>query len=203
VSRHHRIPGPSRPHRRSPARAAAGLLLAAAPLLLSGCLILPAGTRAQTGSLLPEERLATLRAGTSRREVLDWFGPPLAVVRRGAGVVRVPEVSLRTSGVEEVAAARFFERFADQAASPDDVVYFYRAHQLVTIGSGVVLILGNKGDIIGSSRDEHRDQRLWVLLDGARGVVRAHLLERTDPAPPVTPPSSNDVPADWGQGVPR
>jgi hypothetical protein len=180
---------------------AAGLALAALPLL-SGCLILPAFTSARVGALLPEDGLAALRAGTPRRQVLDGLGPPTAVVRRGTGAVRVPEASLRTSGSEEVGEAFFFDRFADQPASPDDVVYFYRAHQLTTVGSGVVVIVLDKGGLSGRSRDEHREDRLWVLLDGATGLMRAHVLERDVPPVPVESPSPASADATSGGGAP-
>jgi hypothetical protein len=189
------------PPRRRPGLAA-GLALAASLALLPGCLILPAFASARTGSLLPDDRLAALKPGMSRLELLDGFGSPLAVVRRGSGPVRVPGVSLRLAGVEEIPAELFFGRFADQPAGPGDVVYFYRAHQLTTVGSGVAVMVFNAGGLAGSSRDEHREDRLWVLLDGAAGLVRAHVLERDVPPPPVEPPAPEAASAILGAGGP-
>lgn len=165
------------------ARAAAACALAAALALAPGCLVLPWFTSARTGSLLAKEHVAALRAGTSRREVLERFGPPLAVARRGGGAAPVPEVTMRRCGGAEQPEAWFFERFAGVAAGPSDVVYLYREHERRTEGSGAALVIGNKGGLVGSSTDEEREDRLWILLDGETGLVKAHLHERDEPPP--------------------
>lgn len=193
-------PGRAGRQRHRAGRAVGRLAMLAALQLHSGCLIVPATTRATIGALLPEEQLTRLRAGATRREILDGFGPPLAVVRRGSGPVQVPVLAFRAEGAEALLVERSFERFVDQPAGPDDVIYFYRAHQVVTSGSGVALIIGDKGGLIGDSRIEHRDERLWVLLDGSTGRVRAHRLEREQPPPPEPTPG-RDGDATWGEGT--
>lgn len=164
-----------------PARAA----LAAALLLLSGCF--PVFSRVRTGALVPHERLQMLRDGhTTRREVLDRFGPPLVVVRLERAAVRVPEVGVRRSGGNEVPSAWFFDRFGGrEEVGPHDVIYFYRQHELTTRGSGILM----QGGVIGSSSDEDREDRLWVLVDGDTGLVKGHVHERD--GPPPEPPAAD------------
>ena len=85
-------------------------------------------------------------------------------------------------------AASFFEKFSAGAAAPGDVVYFYRPHEVATPGSGALVIVGDQGTLVGRSRDEERDERLWILLD-ASGVVKACVHERDEPPPPEEPPA--------------
>jgi hypothetical protein len=179
------------------AHAAAACALAAALTLVPGCLVLPWFTSARTGSLLEKEHVAALRAGTPRREVLERLGPPLAVGRRGDGAAPVPDVHLRRSGGAEQPASWFFDRFAGVAAGPRDVVYFYCEHELRTSGSGAIVAVGNKGALVGSSTDEDREDRLWILLDGETGLVKAHLHERDEP-----PPAQEAGDAASGEGDP-
>lgn len=170
------------------------LALAAAALAslgpaLAGCL--PLVTRTRTGTLLPERGLRALRDGaTTRREVLDLFGPPLAVVTASSGTVRVPLVEARRIGEVELPAASFFEPFAPYDAGPGDAVWFYRRHELRTNGGGIATQHG----VLGSSRDEHRDDRLWILLDRGTGVVKAHRHVREGPPPPAEPEPDGGTP---------
>lgn len=154
------------------------LALATVALAASACII--ASTASRDGELLPDARLEAIRDGeTSRREVLDWLGPPLVVTTRSAETIRVADVlGFGRYGYREVAASSFFEPFAAQDIGPHDVVYFFGRH----------LITHTRGSFATRTthREEfeavHRNDRLWVLIDGATGVVRAHV-HRRDPAP--------------------
>lgn len=167
-----------------------GVPLAAALLLLAGCVQVV--SRVRTGSLVPEERVRALRDGqTTRREVLDALGPPLVIVRHGQDTVRVPDVGLRRSGGTEVPATWFFDRFGGRdRLGAKAVVYYYREHELLTKGSGLAFQSG----IIGSSEDEHREDRLWILIDGGTWLVRAHVHERDGPPPPPPDDASEEAP---------
>jgi hypothetical protein len=171
-------------------RVAASVAVVGAAALLPGCLVLPCFTSVRTGALLPRERVEALKPGaTTAAQVLEWLGPPLAIARGRVGVVQVPDVGFRRSGANAVSAASFFEKFSAGAAAPGDVVYFYRAHEVATPGSGAVVIVGDQGTLVGHSRDEERDERLWILLDGASGVVKACVHERDEPPPAEEPPA--------------
>ncbi len=176
-------------------RATAAAAAALAATLLPGCLMLPCFTEVRTGALLPPKRVAALQPGaTTAAQVLEWFGPPLAVARDPGGVVPVPDVGFRRSGASAVPAASLFAKFPAGDAAPGDLVYFYRVHEVLTPGSGVVLILGYSAGLVGASHDEDRDERLFVLVDGATGVVKGCVHERDEPAtspkaePPRRPP---------------
>jgi hypothetical protein len=181
-------------------------LVGALPLV-SGCLCFPSVTHARAGALLPD-CLATVTDRATGREVLECLGPPLVVVRQGDAAVRVSDVLYRRYGGTEVPASSFFERFAPGEVAPGDVVYYWREHQIDTRGSGVLLIVGDKAALSGKSRIEEGDDRLWILLDGGTGRVKAHRLERDRPAgdaaekPAPSDATKTPVPsgASWSSG---
>jgi hypothetical protein len=158
-------------------------LAPAALLLLAACV--PIFSNVRTGALLPEERIRAIHDGkTTRRDLLDAFGPPLVVVRREPPMARMPDVELRRSGGSEVPVAWFFDRFADaRPLGADHVVYYYRAHELQTHMVGAYLVAPGGGAAIPfDSSDERRQDRLWILLDDRTGVVEAHGHVRDGPA---------------------
>ena len=151
-------------------------VLAAALLVACGCVRGQGLTLLSTGAEPAPEALRALRDGqTTRREVLDGLGPPLVVVRDPRGTVLVPRSrndQLRFShsppnaGWEEVAAASFFERFAGRVpVAPGDVVYFYRERAEHTT------IISRAG------KTNRFEDRLWILVDGRTGLVKAHVHE--------------------------
>jgi hypothetical protein len=166
--------------------------LASAMLAASACLTGTASSR--DGDLLPDARLEAIRDGeSSRREVLDWFGPPLVVTTRSAETVRVPEViGFGRYGSTEVPASSFFELFEARDIGPHDVVYFFRRHLLTTTRSSFAI-----QHPVGPQEFEsvHRNDRLWVLVDAATGVVKAHVHRRDPPSARATGSRGSD-----GQG---
>ncbi len=112
------------------------------------------------------------------------------VVRPEQGAVRLPEVGLRRDGGSEVPSALFFDRFGGRALiGPHDVVYFYKQHELTTRGSGIA----SQGGVIGSSSDEVREDRLWVLVDGDTGLVKGHVHEREGPPQEPAPAAGGEA----------
>lgn len=146
---------------------------AAALLLFSGCILRYSKTR--TGALIPDERLSAIQDGVSTRaEVLEAFGPPLVVVRAEHRVVRLPEVRDRRFGAIEVPAETFLAPVGGSAAlGPQDVVYYYQEHELLTIGSGRDI-----HSFMGDSTTHEADDRLWIVLDRGSGHVKAHAHRR-------------------------
>jgi hypothetical protein len=181
-------------------RALAAVVLVTVPAL-SGCLCFPTFTRATSGALLPDCATAVVRPGATGREVLECLGPPIVVVRQGDGTLPVPEIEYRRSGGLDVPAASFFARFTPEEVAPGDIVYFYREHLVATDGSGVVIVayVGEtaRAEVFGTSARHPSDDRLWILVDGVTGRVKAHRLEQDrpgedrqqDPAPQPQPHS--------------
>ncbi len=176
-------------------------LAIAALLLASGCFRGKGLAMFYSGAELPSDALSSIEDGrTTRREVLDRLGPPAVVVREPLGTVWVPRRNLGlfgagmdirdpVGGSDEIPAASFFARFGAAAAVADgDVVYFYRERAFNTLAFSV-------------SAETHRvEQRLWILVDGRSGIVKAHLLERVGP-PPAGSADREGGPASSSEGT--
>jgi hypothetical protein len=157
--------------------------------LLSGCMTTPLMGVETRGALFREERLAALAPRkTTRAEVLEWFGPPLAFARSGA-VAPTQEVAFRWTGPASDSWTSF-DRFPAGEVAPDDLVYYYEATESVTNTSAVGLVIffitGGKGGVSPATKTfENRTDKLWILIDGATGVVKAVVVDRIRPRPPA------------------
>lgn len=164
----------------------ARLALAAALPLLWGCMTTPLVAGNTTGALLPDDRLGALQPGrTTRSEVLDWFGPPLAFARDGA-VAPAPEIALRWAGFElGPPPLSLFDKFPAGAVAGGDLVYYYRQDQDIASKSAVALMIfippAGGGVSPWKHSFERRTDELWVLIDGVTGVVKAVVFKRTEP----------------------
>lgn len=139
-----------------------------------------------TGALLPDDRLGALQPGrTTRSEVLDWFGPPLAFARDGA-VAPAPEIALRWAGFElGPPPLSLFDKFPAGAVAGGDLVYYCRQDQDIASKSAVALMIfippAGGGVSPWKHSFERRTDELWVLIDGVTGVVKAVVFKRTEP----------------------
>ncbi len=139
-----------------------GTLLAASALLaLAGCWF----GSARSGATIEHDRAVKIVPGkTTKQELLDWFGPPVALVRRGA-TVTMPQTGVRPVGWREVQADTFFELFASRhPPAPDDLIYYYVAAEQSEFG---VFLL-----VAGQTSRNVNESQLWVLIDGATGKVK-------------------------------
>jgi hypothetical protein len=136
---------------------------------LCGCAVV--GERFVFEEPLAEKQVRMIKNGeTTRKEILDWFGPPLAVARPGT-VLKVPLPGPIKSGSEEVKAEAFFERFSGiPGIMKDHVIYYYS-------GSAAVWsdLCFYNGCIPTTPSLEVR--RYWILIDEHEGRVKAHALE--------------------------
>ncbi len=140
------------------------LLVLALAAGLAGCGMLMERHRADEP--LERTRAADIRTGlTTKKEVLAWFGPPLAVARKGTIMIIPPPRSTR-DGWQEVSSDTFFELFSSRhAAMEDPIVYYYDSYR--ERGMGFQLFFNALGGITIRSQVD----RLWVLIDNRTGVV--------------------------------
>ena len=163
------MPSPTRTSR------TAAPLAASALLALDGCWF----ASARSGAVIEHERVVQIVPGkTTRQELLRWFGPPLALLRRGA-TVTMPQAGVRPLGWREVQADTFFELFSGRPPAPDDLVYYYEAAEQTEFGV-FMLVAGH------TSRDVNESQ-LWILLDGGTGLVKDLVYRRSGDTPSPRP----------------
>ena len=135
----------------------AALAIAAAP----GCFV-HTGTFHSEARLADEDVAAIHRGETTRQQVVERLGPPLALLRRGE-TVTVADVGARRSGSRSLQADAAFELFS-ASAGPSDVILYYEASEAKQTG-GAFLFVGSTDATIDLTR-------LWILVDAGSGVVK-------------------------------
>lgn len=150
-----------------------GRLVAAAALTLlwlgSGCFVIK--QRLPADEPLPAARIGAIRAGaTTRREILEWFGPPTGIARRGAVMVYpAPGVAMR--GRVDIRSDAVFELFsAGRTPRASDIVYYYDSACVKGLGILFIPIVGG-----GGYTREVAVERLWILIDENTGLVEGHV----------------------------
>jgi len=157
-------------------RAVATVGIAAA--VLGGCV---AFSVSRSENWIPEERVRQIvPAQTTRKEILDWFGPPAAVVRHGQ-LLQVPEIGVRRMGGRELQADAFFELFAERVpAGETDVIYYYQSAEERATALRVVAV--------GTASSDLHENRLWILFDGQTWKLKDFVHRRDHPvAAPGSP----------------
>jgi hypothetical protein len=117
---------------------------------------------------------------TTKKDILDWFGPPAALARPGT-VTKVPHWSKSGSASSDVPADDFFKRFVaarEQVQKP--LVYYYEAARLDW--TEFYWWLFNGAGPLYIPPVEKRPltiMTLWVLVDEESGNVVDHHVEMT------------------------
>ena len=122
------------------------------------------GTRYRIESPLQASEVEKISPGkTTRREVLDLFGPPAAIARRGQQIITVPVPGIKREPSQQVQAETFFALFSAYAPNDSHVIYYYWRAEMREAHAMAVLAIGSLGKL---SVD-----KLWVLIDERTGVV--------------------------------
>jgi hypothetical protein len=136
-------------------------------LSLGGCYM---GEHYIAGEPFSEKALADLEEGTmTKQDVLQWFGPPVAVARRGS-TMTFPPAGMRNEGWEDIQSDVFFELFPAKAGHVDRIIYYYHAPQITMNGVFSILIAG------GYTRRIVTDE-LWILINERTGTIEAFVLK--------------------------
>ncbi len=141
------------------------VLAALAALCLGGCFV--AREKVLADEALPGEHIRGIRRGTTtKQEILERFGPPVAIARRGTTMVYPPAGSAKR-GRAEVPSEVFLELFSVGRSLRDaDIVYYYDASRLEATGVLVAPLIGG-----GYHSREVVVERLWLLIDENTGLV--------------------------------
>ncbi len=128
-----------------------------------------------------EEKAQSIRNGeTTKKDILDWFGPPVAVARAGT-VMKVSHWSKSEAASPDVPADDFFKRFSatrDSAQQP--LVYYYEAANVDWMELyGFVLDAVAPLYIPFPENRPLTVRKLWILFDEKSGWVIDHQIEKT------------------------
>ncbi len=157
-------------------------------LSLCGCYM---GERYIAGEPFSEKALSGLEQGTmTKQDVLQWFGPPSAVARRGS-TMTFPPAGIRNEGWEDIRSDAFFELFPAKAGNADGrVIYYYYAPRVTMNGVFSILIAG------GFTRRVVTDE-LWLLIDERTGKIEDFVLK---PGEKEAAASGGSEPSSWQKG---
>ncbi len=149
-----------------------------------GCLIMRRGL--VVDEPFTEKKVQMIRHNeTSKKDILDWFGPPIAVAREGT-VMKVPHWSKSGSASAENPADDFYKRFpgsSEKARKP--LIYYYETAQLNwTEYYGYVYDAAGPLYIPPVADRTLTVMKLWILLDETSGKVMDHQLEKTKEGKP-------------------
>ncbi len=138
-------------------------LLALVLIFLSGCYSSQVNYRA--GSSLNERQVRKIKPGqTHKEEVLQWFGPPIAIARWGK-IMRFPAPDMQRKGFVEQEASTFFELFNSKHSLGDKhIIYYYYDIQSSKSYNMVIMPV-----LIGSGSTKKNE--LWILIDTHNGLV--------------------------------
>lgn len=138
-----------------------------------------------SGVKLPRQTVEQLRPGnTTKAEVLDWFGMPLSIAKKGETLTISRESAWLTGGVADrgihtirtfsfyqVDADTFFEMFSTKRKITDHhrIYYYYDSVSIQFMVTAIVY------------QHEHahtyKDQ-LWLLLDEETGIVEDYVFRK-------------------------
>lgn len=138
-------------------------LLAFVLIFLSGCYTSLESYR--VGSSLNERQISKIKPGqTHKEEVLQWFGPPIAIARWGK-IMRFPAPDMERKGFVEQEASTFFELFNSKHSLGDKhIIYYYYDMKSSRRFSAIIVPV-----FIGSASTKKNE--LWILIDTHNGLV--------------------------------
>ncbi len=171
------------PGRRGKGTCSRGLLSALLAVLMTtaACGIVVVPQRTVLEEPFQEDQVKVIRHGmTTKKEVLEWFGPPLVVARPGSSVL-MPEQELLNALAVTVSSDILFGRFKPGSPPPQSpLLYYYEDQALSWTDFGAVCwfpVNGPAPGIIGPTDNTFKVKKLWVLLDDATGLVVDHSVE--------------------------
>ena len=121
------------------------------------------------GQPLREAQSARIKRGeTTKQQILEWFGPPVAIARKAA-TMTFPPPGPRKVGYEELQSEIFFELFsAKNEITEDHIIYYYYSSEIKE--SFFVLIVGG-----GTDTKILAVNKLWVLINKKTGIAENYL----------------------------
>ena len=129
---------------------------------LSGCFLISANYK--MGDTIDQESTKNIHPGkTVKQEILQWFGPPIAVARKGE-LVKIPRLGANRTGWDEIQSDTFFELFSSkQPLTENHIVYYYHSAEDKSTAGMFVVYAHGEGKLSVN--------KLWILIDDKTGLV--------------------------------
>lgn len=146
---------------------------------LDGCGCLIMGRTHVIEEPFAESQVRAIHHGeTTKKDILEWFGPPLAIARRGKDM-KMPLPEEAGAGSEDVNADSFNKIFPlSSARVREPQLYYYNDSEYHWTEFYLVeLFHGGQIPIPPVPDKTLTVKRLWILIDGQSGNVVDHLME--------------------------
>lgn len=145
------------------------ILLVSATSLLASCMV-GNSTLEMDSSVTSDNSDKIVKGVTNRSHILDTFGPPHAIARKGK-TIYIPFWEGSTS--REVDSDVLFELFSDNNKLTDQHIIYY--YDNTTISRSNVFVL------IGHSRSASvKSHRLWIMINDITGIVEDYVYRVTE-----------------------
>jgi hypothetical protein len=135
----------------------------------SGCFLVSGKYR--LGETITEEMVKKIQPGkTVKQDILEWFGPPIAVARKGAWV-KIPRLGTDRTGWDEIQSDSFLELFSSKhALTENHIIYYYHYGEDKATAGMFIFYAHGEGKLWIS--------KLWVLIDETAGIVTDYLFRK-------------------------
>ena len=136
---------------------------------ISGCFLMTAEYK--MGETIEDESAKNIQPGkTVKQDILQWFGPPIAIARKGE-LVKIPRLGANRTGWDEIQSDTFFELFSSkQPLTQNHIVYYYHSAEETSTAGMLIVYAHGEGKLAVSN--------LWILIDDKTGVVADFLFRR-------------------------
>ena len=115
------------------------------------------------------------RGETTKQQILEWFGPPVAIAREGRAM-KIPLLGLRKDGSEQVRSETFFELFsAKHGLTEDHIIYYYYSSEIKRFDFFLLY-----GGPLPATEEKLIVNKLWVLIDAKTGIVEDYQVETSE-----------------------
>ncbi len=104
---------------------------------------------------------------TTKQEILSWFGPPLAIAKKGK-VIKIPSPDVQKTSSYEIHSDTFLELFSAKHQITEDHMVYYYTNSETKDTSGFFLFAGAQSSKLVVDK-------LWILINQKTGIVEDFL----------------------------
>jgi len=120
-----------------------------------------------------EDQIKMILPGkTTKQEILLWFGPPLAIARKGK-VMKIPSPDVQKTSSYELDSDTFLELFSGKhEITENHIVYYYTYSE--TKGTGAFILFA------GTDSSRLIVDKLWILINRETGIVEDYMFREQE-----------------------